>query len=119
MPRVGSTPSSTLHWQAWGLGLLALLLFCAGAGQVTVIGFDSRFVLFAKEMLRHGPGFFPTTYGQPYADYSSASTLLIDLFALASGRVTTLAAWLPTAIAGALIVNLMYRLLAPSSKPGP
>lgn len=64
-----------------GLGLLALLLFCAGAGQVTVIGFDSRFVLFAKEMLRHGPGFFPTTYGQPYADYSSASTLLIDLFA--------------------------------------
>ncbi|WMJ02860.1 phospholipid carrier-dependent glycosyltransferase [Pseudomonas chlororaphis subsp. aurantiaca] len=116
MPRAGTAPSSALHWQAWGLGLLALLLFCAGAGQVTVIGFDSRFVLFAKEMLRHGPGFFPTTYGQPYADYSSASTLLIDLFALACGRVTTLAAWLPTAIAGALIVNLMYRLLAPCSK---
>lgn len=65
MPRAGSTPSSTLHWQAWGLGLLALLLFCANAGQVAVIGFDSRFVLFAKEMLRHGPGFFPPPMANP------------------------------------------------------
>lgn len=111
-----SSPSNTLLWQSLGLGLLALLLFCAGADHQSAIGFDSRFVLFAKEMLRHGPGFFPTTYGQPYADYSSASTLLVWLFSLPSGQVSSLSAWLPTAIASALIVSLVYRLLAPYSR---
>ncbi|WP_443693735.1 ArnT family glycosyltransferase [Pseudomonas protegens] len=111
-----SSPSNTLLWQSLGLGLLALLLFCVGADHQSAIGFDSRFVLFAKEMLRHGPGFFPTTYGQPYADYSSASTLLVWLFSLPGGQVTSLTAWLPTAIASALIVSLIYRLLAPYSR---
>ncbi|RXU65646.1 glycosyltransferase [Pseudomonas protegens] len=111
-----SSPSNTLLWQSLGLGLLALLLFCAGAGHDSAIGFDSRFVLFAKEMLRHGPGFFPTTYGQPYADYSSASTLLVWLFSLPAGQVSSLSAWLPTAIASAVIVSLIYRLLAPYSR---
>ncbi|QTT89002.1 ArnT family glycosyltransferase [Pseudomonas chlororaphis] len=111
-----AVPAQTLHWQALGLGLLALLLFCAGVYQQTVTGFDSRFVLFAKEMLRHGPGFFPTTYGQPYADYSSASTLLIYLFSLPFGRVVSLSAWLPTALASATIVGLIYRLVAPCSR---
>ncbi|PMY60896.1 MULTISPECIES: glycosyltransferase family 39 protein [Pseudomonas] len=111
-----AVPAQTLHRQALGLGLLALLLFCAGVYQQAVTGFDSRFVLFAKEMLRHGPGFFPTTYGQPYADYSSASTLLIYLFSLPFGRVVSLSAWLPTALASATIVSLIYRLLAPCSR---
>ncbi|MGE8414833.1 MAG: ArnT family glycosyltransferase [Pseudomonas sp.] len=111
-----SSPSHTLLWQSLGLGLLALLLFCAGADHQSAIGFDSRFVLFAKEMLRHGPGFFPTTYGQPYADYTSASTLLVWLFSLPLGQVTSFTAWLPTAIASAVIVSLVYRLLAPYSR---
>ncbi|AMS17937.1 glycosyltransferase [Pseudomonas chlororaphis] len=111
-----AVPVQTLHRQALGLGLLALLLFCTGVYQQAVTGFDSRFVLFAKEMLRHGPGFFPTTYGQPYADYSSASTLLIYLFSLPFGRVVSLSAWLPTALASATIVGLIYRLLAPCSR---
>ena len=106
-----SSPSNTLLWQSLGLGLLALLLFCVGADHQSAIGFDSRFVLFAKEMLRHGPGFFPTTYGQPYADYSSASTLLVWLFSLPGGQVTSLTAWLPTAIASALIVSLILSLI--------
>ncbi|MGC5698769.1 phospholipid carrier-dependent glycosyltransferase [Pseudomonas sp. NFXW11] len=110
------SPSNTLLWQSLGLGLLALLLFCAGADQQSAIGFDSRFVLFAKEMLRHGPGFFPTTYGQPYADYSSATTLLVWLFSLPSGQVSSFTAWLPTAMASALIVSLVYRLVAPYSR---
>ncbi|MGE7955879.1 phospholipid carrier-dependent glycosyltransferase [Pseudomonas sp. NPDC089530] len=116
MPPLTAAPTPALNRQAWGLGLLALLLFCAGVYQQAVTGFDSRFVLFAKEMLRHGPGFFPTTYGQPYADYSSASTLLIYLFSLPLGRVTSLSAWLPTALASATIVSLVYRLLAPYSR---
>ncbi|WP_347906192.1 phospholipid carrier-dependent glycosyltransferase [Pseudomonas purpurea] len=111
------TPRSTeIHWQSLGLGLLALLLFIAGVYQQEAIGFDSRFVLFAQEMLRHGPGFFPTTYGQPYADYSSTSTLLVYGLSLPFGRVNALTAWLPSALAAAWIVVLIYRLVAPYSK---
>ncbi|PHN53665.1 glycosyltransferase [Pseudomonas sp. ICMP 8385] len=105
-----------LRRQSWGLGLLALLLFIAGNWNQAIIGFDSRFVLFAQEMLRHGPGFFPTTYGQPYADYLSTSTLLTWLLSLPLGRVTSLSAWLPTAVASAFIVVLVYRLTAPYSQ---
>ncbi|ETK17718.1 hypothetical protein H097_13731 [Pseudomonas sp. FH4] len=105
-----------LRRQSWGIGLLALLLFIAGNWDQAIIGFDSRFVLFAQEMLRHGPGFFPTTYGQPYADYLSTSTLLTWLLSLPLGRVTSFSAWLPTAIASAAIVALVYRLTAPYSR---
>jgi 4-amino-4-deoxy-L-arabinose transferase-like glycosyltransferase len=104
-----------IRQQSLALGLLALLLFCAGIYQQAAIGFDSRFVLFAQEMLRNGPSFFPTTYGQPYADYSGLSTLFIWLLSLPFGQVTSLTAWLPSAIAAAVIVTLMYRLLAPYS----
>ncbi|RAS28630.1 MULTISPECIES: ArnT family glycosyltransferase [unclassified Pseudomonas] len=105
----------TVRRQSLLAGLLALLLFCAGVYGQAPIGFDSRFVLFAQEMLRHGPTVFPTTYGQPYADYTSLSTLFIWLLSLPFGAVNSLTAWLPSAIAGALIVTLMYRLLAPFS----
>jgi hypothetical protein len=43
--------------------------------------------------------FFPTTYGQPYADYLATSTLFIWLLSCRSA-VTSLTAWLPSAIAG-------------------
>jgi 4-amino-4-deoxy-L-arabinose transferase-like glycosyltransferase len=106
---------SGIRQQSLLLGLLALLLFSAGVYQQAPIGFDSRFVLFAQEMLSHGPAFFPTTYGQPYPDYSALSTLFTWLLALPFGQVNSLSAWLPSAIAGAVIVTLMYRLVAPSS----
>lgn len=105
----------TIRRQSLGLGLLALLLFTAGSWHQAIIGFDSRFVLFAQEMLRHGPGFFPTTYGQPYADYLATSTVLTWLLSLPLGQVTSLTAWLPTAMASASIVVLVYRLTAPYS----
>ncbi|MCF5026746.1 ArnT family glycosyltransferase [Pseudomonas lurida] len=105
----------TIRRQSLGLGLLALLLFIAGSWHQAIIGFDSRFVLFAQEMLRHGPGFFPTTYGQPYADYLATSTVLTWLLSLPLGQVTSLTAWLPTAMASASIVVLVYRLTAPYS----
>ena len=106
----------TIRRQSLGLGVLALLLFIAGSWHQAIIGFDSRFVLFAQEMLRHGPGFFPTTYGQPYADYLATSTLLTWLLSLPLGQVTSLTAWLPTATASAVIVTLVYRLTAPYSQ---
>lgn len=104
-----------IRQQSLVAGLLALLLFCAGVYHQAPIGFDSRFVLFAQEMLRNGPSFFPTTYGQPYADYSAFSTLFIWLLSLPFGQVNSLSAWLPSAIAGSIIVTLMYRLVAPYS----
>ena len=108
--------SPTIRRQSLGLGLLALLLFIAGSWHQAIIGFDSRFVVFAQEMLRHGPGFFPTTYGQPYADYLATSTLMTWLLSLPLGQVTSLTAWLPTSIASAVIVSLVYRLTAPYSQ---
>jgi len=108
--------SPTIRRQSLLLGLLALALFIAGSWHQAIIGFDSRFVVFAQEMLRHGPGFFPTTYGQPYADYLATSTLLTWLLSLPLGQVTSLTAWLPTALASAAIVVLVYRLTAPYSR---
>ena len=107
--------TATIRRHSLGLGVLALLLFIAGSWHQAIIGFDSRFVLFAQEMLRHGPGFFPTTYGQPYADYLATSTLMTWLLSLPLGQVTSLTAWLPTALASAVIVMLVYRLTAPYS----
>ncbi|MGF6127739.1 4-amino-4-deoxy-L-arabinose transferase-like glycosyltransferase [Pseudomonas frederiksbergensis] len=107
--------NDAIRRQSLGVGLLALLLFMAGVYQQAAIGFDSRFVLFAQEMLRHGPTLFPTTYGQPYADYSALSTLFVWLLSLPFGQVNAFSAWLPSALAGAAIVMLMYRLLAPYS----
>ena len=104
------------HRHSLILGALALLLFILGEHNQAAIGFDSRFVLFANEMLRHGPGFFPTTYGQPYPDYSATSTLFIWLLSKPFGEVTSLSAWLPTAIASATTVTLTYRLVAPHSR---
>lgn len=105
-----------LRLESAAAGALALILFLAGGWHRDVIGFDSRFVIFAQEMLRHGIGFFPTTYGEPYADYSGFSTFLIYLFSLPFGQVTSLTAWLPTAIASAVTVALIYRLLSPYSR---
>jgi len=108
--------TATIRRQSLGLGLLALLLFIAGNWHQAIIGFDSRFVVFAQEMLRHGPSFFPTTYGQPYADYLATSTLMTWLLSLPLGQVNSFTAWLPTSIASALIVMLVYRLTAPYSQ---
>ncbi|QRY82317.1 glycosyltransferase [Pseudomonas sp. PDNC002] len=96
--------------------LAALLLFLLGVQGDAFVGFDSRFVLFAREMLRHGPSLFPTTYGQPYPDYPATSTLFIYLLSLPLGRVTAFTAWLPTALAAALCVGIVYRLVAPFSR---
>lgn len=106
-----------LHRQSLLVGGLTLLLLVIGNYHQAAIGFDSRFVLFAQEMLRHGPSFFPTTYGEPYPDYSATSTFFIYLLSLPFGEVTSLTAWLPTALAGAALATLIYRLLAGWSQP--
>jgi len=102
--------------EALCLWVLAVFLFTFGIWHQPFINFETRFAVFAQEMLRHGPSLFPTTYGQPYPDYPVTSTVLIWLASLPFGEVTKFSAVLPTALASALVVALTYQLLAPYSK---
>lgn len=114
---MSSIPSpARLRLESLALCLLAVPLFTLGLWEQPFIGFDGRFALFAQEMFRHGASAFPTSYGQPYPDYPATSTLLIDVFAKLFGEVNRLATVLPTALASAAIVGLLYRLLAGQSR---
>lgn len=89
--------------------LVGMIVFlCCPAPEF--IGFNPRFAVFAQEMLRNGPTFFPTTYGSPYPDYPASSTFLIYLASLPFGRVTPLTGILPTAVVSSLILVVIYRI---------
>jgi 4-amino-4-deoxy-L-arabinose transferase-like glycosyltransferase len=102
--------------EALYLSIMALMLFMFGIWQQPFINFETRFAVFAQEMLRNGLSLFPTTYGQPYPDYPVTSTILIWLFSLPFGQVTKFSAVLPTALASAIVVGLTYKLFAQYSK---
>jgi len=91
-----------------GLFFGSLFLFTLGAGAQEIIGFDSRFYLFALEMWRDGPAWFPTTYHQPYPDYTALSTFLIYLSASMLGGLSKFTAVMPSAVAASLTVVLTY-----------
>jgi len=80
------------------------------------INFNARFALFAQEMFRNGPTFFPTTYNTPYPDYPAASTFLVYLMSLPLGRVTPFTVVLPTAIVSALVLVVTYQISALHSR---
>ena len=113
--RRGLIPPS-LRLESLAVGIIGLLLFTLGLWDQPFVAFETRFALFAKEMLRNGPTLFPTTYGRPYPDYPATSTLLIWLLSLPFGSVTKLSAVLPTAMASALNLAIVYRLLARYSR---
>ncbi|MGY2168539.1 hypothetical protein [Pseudomonas gingeri] len=96
--------------------LIALLLFTLGIWDQTAQGFDGRWALFLNEMFRHGPSLFATTYGQPYPDYPGTATFLSFLFAQLFGAPNHLANVMPTALASAGVMAMIYRLLAPSGR---
>lgn len=98
------------------VGLAAFILLLSGKWGQPFIDFEVRFAVFAQEMWRHGITLFPTTYGEPYPDYPSTSTLLIYLASLPFGGVTKFSATLPTALAASLNLALTYRLVAPLSR---
>jgi 4-amino-4-deoxy-L-arabinose transferase-like glycosyltransferase len=103
--------------ESLGIFLIALLLFTLGIWDQQPQGFDGRWALFLQEMFRHGASLFPTTYGQPYADYPGTATFFSFVFARLFDAPNHLANVLPTALASAGGVALIYRLLAPSSRP--
>lgn len=96
-----------------GVFLLALLLFTFGIWDQPAQGFDGRWWLFLQEMFRHGASLFPTTYGEPYPDYPGTATLFSYAFAQLFGAPNQLANILPTALASAGVLALLFRLLAP------
>ncbi len=87
---------------------LSLALFTFGFSQHEFIQFESRFGVFAQEMLRNGIRFFPTTYNKPYPDYPATQTILTYLFSLPEHKVTFLTAILPTALASSTCLVFIY-----------
>lgn len=85
-----------------------LILFTWGLPNQEIIGFESRFYLFALEMWRHGLSWFPTTYQEPYPDYPVTSTWLIYLVANIFGTLNKWIAVLPSAIAASLTLSATY-----------
>ena len=102
--------------ESLGIFLFALLLFTLGIWDQQPQGFDGRWALFLQEMFRHGASLFPTTYGQPYADYPGTATFFSFVFARLFGAPNHLANVLPTALASAGVIALLYRLLVPASR---
>jgi len=114
-------PSSTASRARLGAESLlvfavAILLFTLGIWDQAPQGFDYRWAVFLNEMFRHGPSFFPTTYGQPYPDYPGTATWLSWLAARLIGAPNHLANVLPTALASAGVLSLTYRILADRSR---
>lgn len=101
---------SAKRFLAIPLFLFTLLLFTYGIASQEVIGFESRFYLFALEMWQRGFTWFPTTYQQPYADYPVGYTFLIYLAANIAGELNKLIAILPSAITAALTVTMTYQI---------
>jgi 4-amino-4-deoxy-L-arabinose transferase-like glycosyltransferase len=95
--------------------VIGLVFFTVGLPP-EFLSLDARFALFAQEMLRNGPTFFPTAYGEPYPDYPATATFLTYLASLPFGHVTPFTLALPTAVASSLLLVVMYMLGALHSR---
>ncbi|NVZ67899.1 ArnT family glycosyltransferase [Pseudomonas costantinii] len=102
--------------ESLGIFLIALLLFTLGIWDQAPQGFDGRWAVFMQEMFRHGASLFPSTYGEPYPDYPGTATYFSFLFARLFGAPNVLANIMPTALASAGVMALIYRLLVPSGR---
>lgn len=87
-----------------------LFLFTYGLAAQEIIGFESRFYLFALEMWRHGPTWFPLTYQQPYPDYPATSTFLIYAFSKMSNSLNKFSAVFPSALAASITLATTYAI---------
>jgi 4-amino-4-deoxy-L-arabinose transferase-like glycosyltransferase len=102
------SPKQRSLLEVMGLFCGSLTLFIWGLNSQEVIGFQSRFYLFALEMWQSGASLFPTIYHHPYPDYTGTSTFLIYILAHLFGGVNKLIAVLPSAIAAAITVVMTY-----------
>ncbi|MFZ2314584.1 MAG: glycosyltransferase family 39 protein [Gammaproteobacteria bacterium] len=102
--------------EVFGLFLISFLIFVWPNPVNEIIGFESRFYVFALDMWRHGISWFPTTYQQPYPDYPGTSTWVIYGLAKLFGHLNKWIAVLPSAIGAALTVVLTYLIGCLQSK---
>ncbi len=100
--------SYTVTLEALVIFFCALILFTIGLSHQEIIGFESRFYVFALEMVQHGMSWFPTTYLQPYPDYPVTPTIFIYLASKIGGSLNKLTAVLPSAIAAAGTVSFTF-----------
>ncbi len=103
------------HSVLW-LFLASFLVFIWPNPFNEIIGFESRFYLFALNMWREGVSWFPTTYHQPYPDYPGTAIWVINGLANLFGHLNKWVAVLPNAIAAAITVVLTYLIGNISSK---
>lgn len=87
---------------------LGMLLFTSGLKGEEIVGFETRFYLFAKEMWQHGFSLFPTTYGKPYPDYPGTAIWLMTLSSHIFGNMNKFSVVLPSALASACTLSLTY-----------
>lgn len=86
----------------------SLIIFTVGLSHQEIIGFESRFYLFAQEMLQHGFTGFPTIYQKFYPDYPVTAIALIVASAKILGGLNKLTAIFPSAVAAAITMVVTY-----------
>ncbi len=94
--------------EALGIFIASALVLSMGLYHHEFIGFETRFALFAQDMMQHGMSWFPLLFNQPYPDYPVTGTLLIYLFSLPFGHVTFFSANLPYVMTAATTLLVTY-----------
>ena len=97
-------------WDALIIFFGGLIIFTIGLDRQEILGFEAQLYLFAQEMLRHGPTWFPTEFERPYSTHPATSTFLIYFAAKLFGGLTKLTAVLPSAIASAATLVVTYKI---------
>jgi 4-amino-4-deoxy-L-arabinose transferase-like glycosyltransferase len=90
--------------------LLAFAAFVWAAPLRDLYGLEARNALMGREMLEGGMTFFPYAMGRPYPDYPPLYFWLETLAAMPFGRMTTLSAVLPSALAATGLLGLGFSL---------
>lgn len=96
--------------------IAGIFLFTIGLASQEIISFESRFYVFALEMWRQGPTWFPTTYHQYYPDYPGMATFLIYLSARLFDGLNKFTAVFPSACAAAFTLVMTYLIGALQSR---
>ncbi len=92
----------------WLIFASALIIYTVGLSKMEIIMIDTRFALFVHEMRENGIFAFPQHHGNFYPDYTSVPVILMYLASLIFGGVNQFTIVLPSAIAMAAMVALVY-----------
>jgi 4-amino-4-deoxy-L-arabinose transferase-like glycosyltransferase len=97
-------------WMPWLLFAVGAVLFTVNLRNLEILMIDTRFALFVHELAENGVAPFPQLYGNYYPDYTSIPVILMYGAARLTGSVDYLAIVLPTALAAALLLVVVYQI---------